>query len=370
MSCDCQYCEKKEINRRLFSKGSYVYLNRYDFPSSFPDSEKSKSQKIEYFDEVHNRCFFLAGKQYGGKEEKVNNEYKSGFWVDDDNLELAVQQISNGTKIKIIDPDGSYCFHFDVKNEFVILTFETSPTSSYKGCYFIEMEDGSSEFNDIEGEWIKASYIRPISKANQQANDQNVGNMQDQEEKNSTSMQQCFNKAATRSTSRMAIKVIRKGLLRVVQRYYTSQNTDQTVVSSNLKVIEDLLDSQIGQAGLGILAGYLLPKIPGISKNQKVLDVAEEMAVEGMSVGMDQVIDFGIENVIPEILPLLDSLPGAEEIKAMLPPVSFLAKKNTETEKAKPKSKVAPPEEELEEIIVGAKENTTKRKTRAKAKNQ
>ena len=387
MSCDnCRSCMEKNYYANNFLPDKNIFItNDYAFPSSFPKKER-KNLKIFYYDSSKEEVFVEALHQQGGSYKEVDGKEVCGFWVSREYVVLKEQHIPNDSRVKIIDPDGDYSFNTDLKeqNSFLVLKYQNDSSHSEFGNYFLAMDEEDDEYDGEAGAWVPPSYLEVIKTDKKETQTRNNFQERNGVDMNpapqvtgmisgstADSLQTYFKKAGTRSASRTAIKAVRKALLQILKRHYDSQTSDQKAVSSNLKVVQNLLDTDIGQAALGILTGYLLTKIPVLNQKPDVLDVAEEMTIEGMSVGMDQVINFGIENVLPEILPLLDSFPGTEDLKNLVSSLPVVGtKKSTKTTekqtpkttaKSAPKSKVEP-EVEIEEVVVTSSGNTTTRK--------
>jgi hypothetical protein len=378
MSCNCHTCMEQDYFKNNFPPGTKIIVSQnYSFPSKFPKT-KQKNLTIDYYDPDNESFFISAPINEGGFSETVNGKVTTGFWITKDYVALKEQHIASGSKVRIIDPNGDLYLNVDLKehNEFEVATYQHDPISDEFGNYFLIMENGDSSYDGEDGEWIDPTYLQVIeNKKEEKKAKQEVQEKSMTAATTSTSLETCFKKAGVRSASRTAILAVRKALVRIVKRHYEKQSQDKQVISNNLKVIQGLLDSPIGQGVLGVLSGFLLTKIPKLNEKEDVKDVAEELIVEGMSVGMDEVIAFGVENVLPEVLPLLESLPGTEELKAMLPSLDLINSAKNETEKTTKRSskkktaKTEKPalekkeEPEIEEVIVGANgSNSTRQK--------
>jgi hypothetical protein len=382
MGCEnCQACSAENFYHNNFPPNTKILVaSSFVFPSCFPKA-KQKNLVVNHYSSKEKSFFIESSPNEGGREQLVDGKTKCGFWIDRDYVSLKEQHIPKLSKVKIVDPDDdlglNIDFEDDKENSFQVLGYDTNTSGDNFGCYFLAISDGGSSYDGEDGEWVNPIYLEVIENKKEKVTEvQTINldsktNLHEGSSMTNSSLETYFKKAGTRSASRTAIAAVRKGLLRIIKRHYDNQSQDKQVTSNNLKVVQSLLDSPIGQAGLGVLTGFLITKIPKLNEKQEVLDVAEEIIVEGMSVGMDQVIEFGIQNVLPEILPLLEEgFPGAEEIKAMLPSIPIINPKDKTVEKTTTKrtykKKNSPvetkQEEEVEEVVVDVSGGMSTRK--------
>lgn len=370
MSCqeNCLSCNKAQYYSKNFPPGTEIIVDsNYCFPRDFPVSRRKKI-KIETYVEEDDCFLILATSSEGGRHISVDGKSYFGFLIPQANVARKKPIFLPGDTVRIVDPDNDYYWNSDPKKTdiFPVLGFNLDPDSDEFGNYFLHMPSEDEVFEGKNGAWVHPSYLSAVVlNEKKQMENQSEKINQSMTSLSPQSFDMLLKRATTRSVSRTAIQTVRKGLLRIIRRHYDSQLNDQNIISNNISILESLLDSPLGQGALGVLTGFLLKNIPKLNEKEEVQAVAEEIIIEGMSVGMDQALNFALENIVPELIPMLDSIPGTEEIKKMIP-VSLSSKEPTEE---KPKQKISSrkkttskKEKELsekEEIVIDSSGNQT-----------
>jgi predicted DNA-binding antitoxin AbrB/MazE fold protein len=152
--------------------------------------------------------------------------------------------------------------------------------------------------------------------------------------------------AAYRVASKQMTKGVRAGLLRLFK--------DRGADDSKLKVIEELLDSEVGMSVISLLLGYGTAYIPGgLGEDPRVQKLSKEFRIEGMATAGNMVADTLMTYLAPAVLEGVSKLPPVGELAATAAEKTGIKKKTKKTPsvriKTKEESKISEMQEEEKE---------------------
>jgi len=105
-------------------------------------------------------------------------------------------------------------------------------------------------------------------------------------------------KALLRTTCRQGVRVARDAALSVMKKH--------RVPKAGIGLVERVLSTRAGEGLLGWGLGAIITRVPVLSDHPAAKVVAEELRVEGMSVGSDTIADLAREYLIPNLGPIFD----------------------------------------------------------------
>lgn len=85
-----------------------------------------------------------------------------------------------------------------------------------------------------------------------------------------------------------------------------------------LKIIKEIFDTQFGNALISYIIGQGLTYIPNLKNNDKIISLAKEFRVNGMSVAGNEIVDALIQYILPAITDTLNLLPKTNDIDNVL----------------------------------------------------
>lgn len=127
-------------------------------------------------------------------------------------------------------------------------------------------------------------------------------------------------KGAIKAVGRKVTKTAQAGILRALERVGRSNGMDEAQVSSGVKMVAAVMETETGAAFLSTFIGLALahgaPHIPfPIFQDERVQDLADEMSSEGIAVVMEKVFDVGMEHIAPTLGDIFKGLPPKKETK-------------------------------------------------------
>lgn len=111
---------------------------------------------------------------------------------------------------------------------------------------------------------------------------------------------------------RVAGKQMTKGVKAALLKLFADKGAD----SSKLKVIEEVLDSEIGLAAISLLLGYGAAYVPGIGQDPRFQRLSKEFRVEGFATAGNAVADTLLTYLAPAIMEGVSKLPPVGELAA------------------------------------------------------
>jgi hypothetical protein len=117
-------------------------------------------------------------------------------------------------------------------------------------------------------------------------------------------------KAALRVAGHQTTRLLKKVILTLVKR------EGSITKKSELNVVERFFSTKLGEAFISMTAGQFLTHFPKFKDVAKVKILAEELRVAGFATAGNELVDFVQENYIGDFMGVINSLPGAEEVKA------------------------------------------------------
>lgn len=107
--------------------------------------------------------------------------------------------------------------------------------------------------------------------------------------------------AGYRVAGHQMTKGVKAGLLKLFK--------DKGADDSKLRIVEELLDSEVGSSMIALMLGYGLAYIPNISEDPRIQKLSKEFRVGGMSTAGNMIMDTAIEYLAPAVLGAVDKLP-------------------------------------------------------------
>lgn len=111
---------------------------------------------------------------------------------------------------------------------------------------------------------------------------------------------------AEKAAYRIAATQLSKGTKGAIVSLLQSQGTN----SDTLLTISELLDTEIGAAIVSLAIGMALTYTPKISDDPRVIRIAKEFRVNGISKVGDEVLETALMYIVPVIQSSLEALPA------------------------------------------------------------
>lgn len=116
-------------------------------------------------------------------------------------------------------------------------------------------------------------------------------------------------KAAYRSVSTQMTNSVKCGILTAMKNH----GADDGAIS----YITEMLETDVGTAGISALLGNGLPYAPMIGTDPRIVRLSEEFRVAGYSKGMDLIFGILMQYIMPGIMQALQSLPAVEKVSEL-----------------------------------------------------
>ena len=129
------------------------------------------------------------------------------------------------------------------------------------------------------------------------------------------------------------IKATKRGLLKVLRR--------KGLNNKHVEKVSNLLDTEIGTAGLSTVIGVMLSCLPSFKNDKRAQGIAKEFKVSGMALAGNLLAAKAVQDLLPKINSLADILP--------VPKIPFVL---TQKIRVAEPTTIAPVYEELEEETV------------------
>ena len=121
----------------------------------------------------------------------------------------------------------------------------------------------------------------------------------------SQSLAQMLKSDFTKASYRVGATQLTKITKNVIIKLLSNKNLD----SERMKVIRELLDSELGSSFIATILGYTLTYAPKISNDPRAKVMANEFRVKGMEILGNEIVNVAITNLLPEIQSIITSLP-------------------------------------------------------------
>ena len=121
----------------------------------------------------------------------------------------------------------------------------------------------------------------------------------------SQSLVQMLKSDFTKASYRVGATQLTKITKNVIIKLLSNKNLD----SERMKVIRELLDSELGSSFIATILGYTLTYAPKISDDPRAKVMANEFRVKGMEILGNEIVNVAITNLLPEIQSIITSLP-------------------------------------------------------------
>ncbi len=380
--------------RFLYDRPVEYFLYSTDFPSRFPNSERSKPLKVLKTDSSNSKLFLEAPPEYGGgTDPKIPN--KTGFWTGQMYVTFPKSPLEIGSEVHLLDVYDSDLDHDKVNenSKFKILEYCSNSSSNNYQHFFIQAPYNIggkwSEAHKDYGIWVSDDNIdytsgkfipeligvssqsktqSYISNNNSSSISSNSNSSKQTTILSMDSLQNLAGKALIRSTSKATVKALRLAVLRLAKTFLQGQFPNKPeAVQQHMQTLRMLSTTPIGEAVLSVAVGYIVAKVPVFGTDPRVSALSEELIIEGMSAGMDQVVSVGFTHVLPELQKVLDqSFSGLNLFSGQQKKNNILSKKKA-TKVAKEQD--ADLEEEEEQIVEVLGTNNAVVATTKKTKN-